>query len=104
MAGPAIVHDAARRHILDGDARGGGHRFGTGAPGKSEFPADWSDEKIIAAIEAVANDASSRKYRRSRDSRVIVEGVRDGIVLRVVIEADGIQIITAHPIDVPRNQ
>jgi len=28
-------------HILDGDRWGGGHRRGTGRPGKTEFPADW---------------------------------------------------------------
>ena len=37
-------------HILDGDETGGGggHRHGVGKPGKTEFPASWDDEKIIA--------------------------------------------------------
>ena len=36
-------------HILDGDADGGGggHRHGVGKPGKTEFPANWDDEKVI---------------------------------------------------------
>jgi len=43
-----------RRHILDGDRTGGGHRAGTGRPGRSEFPTDWSDKKIIHEISDVA--------------------------------------------------
>jgi hypothetical protein len=34
-------------HILDGDRWGGGHRHGTGRPGKTEFPAGWDDKRII---------------------------------------------------------
>jgi len=34
----AIATDR-RTHILDGDETGGGHRHGTGKPGKTEFPA-----------------------------------------------------------------
>jgi hypothetical protein len=35
------LHINAERaaHILDGDATGGGHRHGTGVPGKTESPA-----------------------------------------------------------------
>ena len=42
------------KHILDGDRWGGGHRHGTGRPGKTEFPADWDDEKIIGHVLGVA--------------------------------------------------
>ena len=38
------------RHILDGDRWGGGHRHGTGRPGKAEFPASWDDEQTIGHI------------------------------------------------------
>lgn len=41
-------------HVLDGDPGNpklGGHRAGTGRPGKTEFPAGWSDQDIIAAVE-----------------------------------------------------
>src|SRR5207244_4124986 len=38
-------------HILDGDANGGGgHRHGTGIPGKTEFPASWDDKKVIDTV------------------------------------------------------
>src|SRR5215470_6899940 len=46
-------------HILDGDATGGGHRHGTGRPGKTEFPAGWDDATITGNIAAVARDPDS---------------------------------------------
>jgi hypothetical protein len=46
---PDALHIDAERaaHILDGDTTGGGHRHGTGEPGKTEFPADWNDAAAI---------------------------------------------------------
>jgi hypothetical protein len=32
------------------DATGGGHRYGVGVPGKTEFPANWDEDKIIDSI------------------------------------------------------
>lgn len=46
-------------HILDGDATGGGHRYGTGSPGKTEFPASWDDGKITGNILSVARSPDS---------------------------------------------
>jgi hypothetical protein len=46
---------------LEGDAIGGGHRHGIGSPGKSEFPFDWSDDKIIEEVESVVNDPARRR-------------------------------------------
>ena len=36
-----VVTPERAKHILDGDSHGGGHRHGTGKPGKTEFPASW---------------------------------------------------------------
>ena len=90
-----------RRHILDGDATGGGHRPGTGNPGKSEFPAGWSDDRIMHEISDVATDPSLTP-RPGRGGRTIVEGTRDGIDIRVIQEANG-DIVTGYPTNVPRN-
>lgn len=98
----AVVTPARRVHILEGDARGGGHRPGRGIPGKSEFPAGWSDDRIIAAIEDVANDPASRR-RVEADNRTVVTGRRDGVDIRVVVERDGRTIVTGYPTNVPRN-
>ncbi|MBV8528825.1 MAG: hypothetical protein JOZ75_10950 [Candidatus Dormibacteraeota bacterium] len=40
-------------HILNGDAKGGGHLW-PGMPGKSPFPADWSSDKIMNAASDIA--------------------------------------------------
>lgn len=90
----------ARTHILDGEANGsGGHCPGTGTPGKSEFPAGWSDAKILHEISDVATDPNSRTYKQG--SVTVVEGRREGVDIRV-IERDN-RIVTGYPTNLPRN-
>ncbi|MCI5189801.1 MAG: hypothetical protein D3905_08375, partial [Candidatus Electrothrix sp. AS4_5] len=93
-----------RGHILGGDATGGGHRYGTGQPGKSEFPSTWSDEKILHEISDVATDPNAA-FTASRGGRTIVEGTRDGVDIKVVIENPdrGERIVTGFPTSTPRN-
>lgn len=81
-------------HILDGDATGGGHRYGTGRPGKTEFPAGWDEDKIAGSILSVARSPDSVILQRN--GRWKAEGVRDDVMLAVVIMADG-RIWTAYP-------
>jgi RHS repeat-associated protein len=93
-----------RQHILDGEVRSdgsysGGHRAGTGFPGKSEFPSSWSDDQIIHNISDVATDPASNTT--SRGGATIAQGTRDGIDIEVVIR--GGQIKTGYPTNVPRN-
>jgi hypothetical protein len=90
------VSPERRAHILDGDATGGGHRHGTGVRGKSEFPVDWSDDKVIKAIESVANDPASRRTIQP-NGRTRVEGTREGVDIRVIVDPDGAAIRTGHP-------
>jgi Bacterial EndoU nuclease len=82
-------------HILDGDATGGGHRYGTGTPGKTEFPASWDEDKIVDDILSVARSPDSAGLQKN--GRWKVEGVRDEVALTVVINADG-RIWTAYPL------
>ncbi len=99
---PAIVDAARRTHILDGDVTSGGHRAGTGKPGKSEFPASWTDDEVIVRIEEVANDSHS--FRRSgRRGRTVVSGTRHGVDIEVVIESNGTHIVTGYPTNIGRN-
>jgi peptidoglycan hydrolase-like protein with peptidoglycan-binding domain len=94
----------ARAHILDGDATGGGHGPGRGVPGKSEFPSRWSDEDVINNVESVANDPTSKATPQG--SRTKIEGTRDGVDIRVVVEGPpgaGGRIVTGFPTNVPRN-
>ena len=91
-----------RSHILDGDATGGGHRPGTGNPGKSEFSQGWSDDQIMHSISDVATDPNAIT-RAGRGGRTITEGMRNGIDIRVIQDANG-EIVSGFPTNVPRNQ
>ena len=93
----AEVSPERRIHILDGEENSGGHRAGTGRPGKSEFPSDWFDDRIIEEIEDVANDPRSNR-KTQNNGRVRVEGMRDRVYIRVIIRPGDNSIVTAHPI------
>lgn len=93
---PITVTDARMRHILDGDATGGGHRHGAGDPVKSKFPATWSDAKIKSALLSIANDASLITSVQP-NGRARKEGVRDGVRIRVIYDPTTRLVVTAHP-------
>src|SRR5215831_20765124 len=91
----AVRIDADRAvHILDGDETGGGHRHGTGRPGKTEFPADWDDATITGNITAVAHGPES--VRQQVNGRWKARGERDQVGITVIINPDG-AIWTAWP-------
>ena len=97
------------RHILYGDATGGGHKFGLSRlfNGKSKFPATWSDSRIMNAVSEVAASptstwvqqtgrAGASLTRRGVPVKFKVEGVYDGVKIRAIVQGD--DIITAFPI------
>lgn len=90
-----------RIHILVGDATGGGHKHGMGYPGKTEFPQGWDDEKIIAAAFAVAND-STIPMRASGKYWLKMKEI-DGVQVRVVLDRALREVVTAYPLNLPRN-
>ncbi len=92
------------RHILGGDATGGGHKYGTGIPGKSEFPSNWSDDKILEEVSNIANDPSI-PGRTQSNGRIVKDATVDGTDIRVVIESKekGGNIVTGYPTNTPRN-
>jgi RHS repeat-associated protein len=96
-----LASPGRRRHILEGDATGGGHRAGTGLPGKSEFPAGWSDDQVMHHIADIATDPAATRTA-GRGGRTVVDGTRDGIDIRVILAPDG-SIVTGFPTNVPRN-
>ncbi|WP_263417852.1 RHS repeat-associated core domain-containing protein [Terriglobus albidus] len=97
--GAGLIPARRMKHILDGDATGGGHRAGTGMPGKSEFPAEWSDAKIEEVIEDIATDPNAPRVTQGRDT--VVTGTRDGVDVRVIIRNG--EPWAAYPTNVPRN-
>lgn len=103
-----LVSPKAERHILDGEkywspnkggwVHKGGHRA-PGQPGKSLFPSDWSDEKILDTVAEIA----SRHEKLSPISvppqklREIVDTV-DGVQIKLWVHSDG-RVDTAYPLN-----
>ncbi|WP_394560153.1 RHS repeat-associated core domain-containing protein [Aquipseudomonas alcaligenes] len=83
------------------------HRAGAGKPGKTEFPASWSDDKILNYVSDVATDPSSTTGLGKWDSPYAI-GVREGIEIRVDFyprnhpDYAG-KISTAYPTNTPAN-
>lgn len=95
-----ILTAQARRHILYGDRRGGGHFHTADKPCKSEFPAFWSEDRIIKAIKRIAaND--NLPWRRESNGYQVVEQTSGTIIVRVV--KSGNRVITGYPTNTERN-
>lgn len=83
------------------------HRAGAGKPGKTEFPASWSDDKILNYVSDVATDPSSTTGLGKWDSPYAI-GVREGVEIRVDFyprnhpDYAG-KISTAYPTNTPAN-
>lgn len=86
--------DDRRGHILDGDATGGGHRYGTGRPGKTEFPERWDDPTAIRYMLDVARRPDNAKLQDN--GRWKATGTRDNVDLSIAVEADG-RVWAAYP-------
>lgn len=91
---PLSTPQQRRIHILSGDDTGGGHRFGTRLPGKTEFPERWDDEATLQHILDVAKSPDS--FKLQDNGRWRVSGMRDGVDIVVAIQPDG-RIWTAYP-------
>lgn len=99
------VSASRRRHILDGDATGGGHGPGRNVSGKSEFPATFTDDEIIAGVETIAND--STRYPGGTiptgTGRYRIFGDIKGVKTTVIVDVAARDVITAWPEGIARN-
>lgn len=96
-----IVTPQRRIHILMGDEKGGGHKFGVGNPGKTEFPKEWDDDKIIKTVESIAND-KSLPMRPSGTYWLKMKEV-EGLQIRVVLNRDRGEVVTSYPLNRAKN-
>jgi hypothetical protein len=84
-------------HILDGEPDdGGGHRHGTGKPGKTEFPASWSDETILDKVLDAAQRPDSAPVYQHWNDRWLCVGTRDSVEVSVIVLCSG-EVWTAWP-------
>ena len=92
------VSDERAKHILDGDlvGNGGGHRHGVGKPGKTEFPASWDDERIIANVRDVARRPDKPPTHQDWNNTWLCTGTRDAVDVWAVVELSG-DILTGWP-------
>jgi hypothetical protein len=82
-------------HILDGDRWGGGHRHGTGRPGKTEFLSSWDDDKILRHVRDVARSPDAPPVFQP-NHRWRLHGQREDVGINVIVLPDG-RIWTAWP-------
>lgn len=92
---------AVMDHVLHGDGKySGGHLSGTGTPGKTEFPPSWGETEIRNAIDQVVQSGRTIGPARNAGS-VQMEGVVDGVTVKVIINPISGQVTTAYPIKGP---
>ena len=97
---PIDITNGRSGHIL------ANHRAGTGKPGKTEFPSNWDDQRIIHQVSDIATDPSLVRQVDNRGTP-FVDGTRDGLNIRVTFFPDNHpragQISSAYPTNVPAN-
>jgi hypothetical protein len=97
---PIVLTPQRRIHILDGDATGGGHGVGRGIPGKSEFL--LPDNAVIDDVVSIATDPPLT-WVMQPNGNIRIEGYRFPHNITVILEGDGMTVVTAFPTNVPRN-
>jgi RHS repeat-associated protein len=98
-----LTDSQGSQHILDGDATGGGHAPGTGIPGKSEFPATWSNDQILNTISDIATDPDQVWSPPDSRGYVTTTATVDGVDIKVVVDTNKGRIVTGYPTNLPRN-
>jgi hypothetical protein len=93
--GKEIIPEDRAEHILSGDKSGGGHRSGTGSPGKTEFPQDWTDDDILDGVADVAENGKVLGPAH-RPGEVVKGGTYNGVDIETVVKGDG-GVRTGYP-------
>jgi hypothetical protein len=100
----SLLDSKAETHILDGDGpTSGGHRYGTGKPGKSEFPQGWDDQKIKNVTSEIATDPSLNWSKPDPRGYIEATKIVDGIEVKVVVDTKKGRVVTAYPTNTPKN-
>lgn len=98
---PALTAES-KQHILYGDGESGGHRHSTGTPCKTEFPSYWDEDKIFQTVKQIAaND--NLNWRLESNGYEVAEETYDSVEIRVVVDPQRNEVVTAYPTNLPRN-
>lgn len=100
--GPIEISEDRAQHILYGDHRGGGHLHGVGKACKSEFPKEWDEKTVLAEVKKIAANDNLNWARQDNGYFVAEEMVGD-VRVRVVLDREKDNVITAYPVNVVRN-
>lgn len=99
---PPVMTAQAEHHILYGNGSGsGGHLHGQNEKCKSEFPVSWDAAKIIRTVRAEA--ANDNEWKPASNGYQTAESNVKGVRIRIVINDKSNEIVTAYPVNGPRN-
>jgi hypothetical protein len=98
---PRLSEDR-RVHILYGDDYGGGHHHSANKPCKSEFPESWDERKIIKTVQQLAANDNA-PWRQEDNGYYVAEHPYEDLKIRVVLDREADDIVTAYPVNVKRN-
>jgi hypothetical protein len=87
------------------DAAAGEAAAGDTAAGEeaAEEEADWSSEQIMNSISDIATEPAAWEDAVQQGSRTVLNGTRDGVDIRVIVDSNTGEIITGYPLNLPRN-
>ena len=102
------VTEELLQHVWEGEPNGrqGGHRFGLGREGKTEFPQDWTPELVRLGIELTL--AQPQWVKRAEHKITIVRQFAQVLIaVELRSQAKELYLFTAYPMSgmgVYRNQ
>lgn len=92
------ITDQFLRHVWVGelDESKGGHRFGLGREGKSEFPEHWDEFMLKQALELVLSNPQSVRFRPG--FYTIARLVGDVIIEVKLNAVSELKLVSAYPV------
>ncbi len=96
LDGDPRLSEQARTHIIEN------HHHSAGIPCKTEFPEDWDEEKVISVVKKLAANDNA-PWRQEENGYYVADQPYETLDIRVVLDEEGDDIVTAYPTNLPRN-
>ncbi len=101
---PKGLDESGMAHILWGDGPGRGGHLWPGNPDKTPFPKDWQPERIRDTVGEILANTKTPWRPVDGGNRLVTEVFREGVQVRVVYDRVNQRIVSAYPINRPRNR